>query len=66
MVIANLVLIREHEWCKDCGYTYIGRTLQHQIAEHKRVNTPADANISAVVEHAMERNHSIDSHVAQS
>ena len=49
--------------CQDCDSSYIGqtgRTLEHQVKEHKRAYTHAESLNSAVAEHSLDSMHRID------
>ena len=49
--------------CKGCSKKYIGltgRSLKHQLAEHRRALKKGDVAISALAEHALETGHPVD------
>ena len=52
-----------HIPCSDCDYVYIGQTkrgLKSRLADHKRATSKLRPELSALCEHAMDFNHTID------
>ena len=49
--------------CSDCDYVYIGQTkrgLKSRLADHRRATSQLRPELSALCEHAMDFNHTID------